>query len=170
MSKVPNGLGIAILMSALLADIEKKTGAPEATDADAADQSIRDFIEKVNGAPPCDCPICTARRARQAKSDTDAPSSKPEVQSTVSSDRETATVRSLTEIEGDVAAMVGLTPDMLEDAASAPATMLRITTAQFITTLREAGGGLGEDRRMVCAAAETQALNSMELALMALAK
>lgn len=169
MNKVPNGLGIAILMSALLADIEKKTGAPEAPDADAADQSIRDFIEKVNGAP-CDCPICTARGARQAKSDTDAPSSKPEVQSTVSSDRETATVRSLSEIEGEVAAMVGLTPNMLEEAASEPATMLRIVTAQFVTTLRDAGAGLSEERRMLCASAEVQALNSMELALMALGK
>lgn len=171
MNKVPNGLGVAILMSAILADIEKKTGAPKATDADAADQSIRDFIEKINGAP-CDCPICTVRRASQGANKAEAPgnSQNPEVQSTVSSDRETATVRSLTEIEGDVAAMVGLTPDMLEDAASAPATILRITTAQFITTLREAGGGLGEERRVMCAAAETQALNSMELALMALAK
>lgn len=172
MNKLPTSLVAAILVSAIVADAEKKarkTG--ENLTEEQMDNTIRDVIEKINGKP-CDCPICTARRASQGANNAEAPgkSQNPEVEANVSSDRETATVRSLTEIEGDVAAMVGLTPDMLEDAANAPATMLRITTAQFITTLREAGGGLGEERRAMCAAAETQALNSMELALMALAK
>lgn len=179
MNKVPNGLGVAILMSAILADIAKNADkkrddkpTDEPTD-EQMEKAMREVIEKITGAP-CDCQVCTERRELENRSSRPVvginAGTKGEANSTASADRETATTRSLIEVDGEVAAMVGMTPSMLEDAASAPATMLRITTAQFITTLREAGGSLGEERRAMCAAAETQALNSMELALMALGK
>ena len=80
----------------------------------------------------------------------------------------TAQVRAVTEVDGQVAALAGLTPAMLEDEPDAPATRMRMATAEFITALRTSYAGKLETspaHRTIGASVELSLMNALDTAL-----
>lgn len=124
-------------------------------------QSEIDKLNTIIFGGPCDCEICQAgRKAAGAAAETGTDGKV--VDATV------PTVSKVTSIEGEVAALVGLTPDMLEDQSDDLRTRLRLSTAEFVTNLRQAYAQKVEAspiHRTLADSVEVQALNAMEVAL-----
>lgn len=174
-------IGLLAMMSAFNAGKSAAGAAkdPASSDSDASTTgiNIRAMMEGAGPAQseidklktilldvPCDCKICQAGRkavgAAGAAAETGADGKV--VDATV------PTVSKITSIEGEVAALVGLTPDMLEDQSDDLRTRLRLSTAEFVTNLHQAYAQKVEAspiHRTLADSVEVQALNAMAVAL-----
>lgn len=129
--------------------------------SDKMDQSHIDKLSAIFFGGPCDCEICQdGRKAQRTSANTGAASDQ------ASAEAQTATnVRS---VDAQVAALAGLTPSMLEDEPDAPATRMRMATAEFITALRTSYAGKIETspaHRTIGASVELSLMNALDTAL-----